>query len=159
MSGILFLIFSFGQITSCTPDKCKGVTCQNGGTCSKGNCNCATGYEGANCQTKANSKFVATYAGQSICDGTNTPENIPLEAGVEPFAIIIHLNSLQQINATVSGNSITIPLQTLIYGVESYRFSGSGTLNGNNLNYTLYVLYTNGVDPDYSYICTFSGNK
>src|SRR5579863_5442759 len=38
-------------IGSCSADKCKNVTCQNGGTCSDGNCNCPAGWGGAACQT------------------------------------------------------------------------------------------------------------
>ena len=36
-------------------DECKGVTCQNNGTCKDGDnsytCECATGYEGVHCET------------------------------------------------------------------------------------------------------------
>lgn len=44
---------SFGAITytACKKDKCKDVTCQNGGTCSNGVCNCPANYSGSHCET------------------------------------------------------------------------------------------------------------
>jgi hypothetical protein len=36
--------------SSCKEDKCETVSCQNGGTCVEGTCNCPTGYSGANCE-------------------------------------------------------------------------------------------------------------
>lgn len=43
---------------SCS-DKCSDVTCQNGGICNEGDCECLSGYTGTNCETK-------------ICDKNNT---------------------------------------------------------------------------------------
>lgn len=38
-------------LNSCKKDKCKDVTCENGGTCDDGKCNCVEGTEGDKCQT------------------------------------------------------------------------------------------------------------
>ncbi len=37
------------SLQSCV-DKCRDVTCQNGGTCYDGECDCPTGYSGTNCE-------------------------------------------------------------------------------------------------------------
>lgn len=154
--SVLMLINS----TACSPakDKCDGVLCQNSGTCIAGVCDCPPGYLGSKCETKANAQFAGNFTGQMNCDGSSNAESIPVEARIDPTGITIHLNSLQTLMATVNGNSITIPVQNFPSGSENYRYSGNGTLNGNNLSLTLYVLYSSN-DPDLSYICTFTGNK
>lgn len=43
ISGIFY-------VSSCKKDKCKDVTCQNGGVCNDGTCGCVNGYTGATCQ-------------------------------------------------------------------------------------------------------------
>ncbi len=156
--SLLFLFILSTQITSCTQDKCKGVTCQNGGTCSNGNCNCVTGYEGANCQTKANAKFVGNYTGTSNCDGSVSSETVPIEAGIDAASIKIYINSVHTLNATINGNAISIPVQNFPSGSENYRYSGSGTLSGNAITLSVSVLYSS-VDPDYAYQCVYTLSK
>jgi hypothetical protein len=55
--------FSSAVFTSCNPDACKDVVCQNGGTCTDGTCACPTGFEGSNCETLSRAKFLGTYSG------------------------------------------------------------------------------------------------
>ena len=59
--------------TSCSKDECKGVTCNNGGTCSGGLCTCTTGYEGASCDTAYRSTYTNTYKGNGTDNAT--PQN------------------------------------------------------------------------------------
>jgi hypothetical protein len=47
-----FLVGAPTLITSCKKDPCKDVTCENGGTCDDGKCNCPAGYEGEKCEKK-----------------------------------------------------------------------------------------------------------
>jgi hypothetical protein len=61
--------------TSCTKDQCKGVTCNNGGTCSGGNCTCPVGFIGTNCQTRA---FIGSWKGNDVCTPTGTYNNITI---------------------------------------------------------------------------------
>jgi len=53
LKNLVFVVFlGFGLMVttqSCT-DECKDVTCQNGGTCDEGDCSCADGYSGDNCE-------------------------------------------------------------------------------------------------------------
>ena len=108
---------------------------------------------------KANSKFVGTYIGNANCDGSITNESIPIEASSnDASGIKMFLNSAHTLNASVNGNSISIPVQNFPSGNENYRYSGLGTLNGNALSLTISVLYSS-VDPDYPYTCVFTLSK
>ena len=42
--------FSILFYISCTKNKCSGLTCYNGGSCSGGQCICATGFTGNHCE-------------------------------------------------------------------------------------------------------------
>src|SRR4051812_28730932 len=87
--GALLTISAFCAVlyTSCNKDKCKDVTCQNGGTCSDGNCTCVTGYEGTNCETKSRDKFVGTYAGSEICSVGTDAYSITLAANSDALKL------------------------------------------------------------------------
>ncbi len=129
-TALLMAVLIISIISGCTKvkDKCEGIVCQNPGTCANGNCQCSTGYEGTKCETKANAKFAGNYTGQMNCDGTSDNESIPIEALTDPLSVTIYLNSQHLLTATVSGNSITIPVQNFPTGNENYRYSGNGTL-------------------------------
>lgn len=47
---LVFSVFSTITYTSCQQDKCKDITCLNGGGCAEGVCVCPTGYTGTLCQ-------------------------------------------------------------------------------------------------------------
>lgn len=47
---LVFSFFSLTTYTSCKEDKCKNITCLNGGGCAEGVCVCPTGYSGTLCQ-------------------------------------------------------------------------------------------------------------
>jgi hypothetical protein len=59
--AITFVLFSLFSACS-KKDPCEGVTCQNGGTCSEGTCQCPTGFEGAFCETASLPKAVNVSA-------------------------------------------------------------------------------------------------
>ena len=112
-------ISAFGAVTytSCNPDACKDVVCQNGGTCSDGNCTCATGYEGTNCETKATAKFVKQWSASDKEATTTTTiptyvSAIVTGAGVTDIKIS-NFSGLftNDVVATVSGNTITVSSQ------------------------------------------------
>ena len=77
---ILIFITLIGGILSfsCT-DKCKDITCNNGGTCNDGKCSCAPGFEGNNCSTASRDKFIGTWIGttSSLMEGSDSTTVTP----------------------------------------------------------------------------------
>src|SRR5690606_23658609 len=63
-----FAIASTVLFSSCEQDPCLELNCQNGGNCSNGFCQCPEGWEGAECDITAASKFVGTFVGSMRCD-------------------------------------------------------------------------------------------
>jgi hypothetical protein len=143
---ILLTVSAFCAVlyTSCSKDACKGVTCQNGGTCSGGNCTCTTGYEGTSCETLSRAKFVKSWSASDLVTGSSTPiaYTTSIAAGVssDVTAVIIS-NSFSDnffvvgpINATVSGNIVTIPEQNP--DGNKYSVSGTGTLANSQITWS-----------------------
>ena len=52
IATVIITLSGFAAIfyTSCKKDACNSITCQNGGSCANGYCNCPYGYEGDRCQ-------------------------------------------------------------------------------------------------------------
>jgi hypothetical protein len=61
------LTLGLASLNSCTEDKCKDVTCDNGGACVDGTCECADGYEGTTCQTESRDKIIASFTVSETC--------------------------------------------------------------------------------------------
>lgn len=57
---IAFLAAGLVWVTAgCSEDKCKNVSCQNGGACVDGTCNCVNGFKGDRCQTAPTCKLLS----------------------------------------------------------------------------------------------------
>ena len=129
-------IASLSLVTSCNTDQCKDVVCENGGVCSDidGSCDCAAGYEGANCETLSRAKFINTAGWAADETGSSS--------GQSTFSVEIVANSTNEqavyvknvwntfvndVNATIDGNTITIPRQEP--DNDDYFVEGSGTIN------------------------------
>lgn len=136
--------------SACKPDACKtrAVECRNSGTCLDGNCICAKGYEGDSCQFRVNEKFNSHYAciRTELINGTGINDNddtLRVKANNDRFSIQIYSirDSLYEVlNATVDGNSITIPTQNheFPFSATVYKYYGSGSLNSGVLTITLF---------------------
>jgi hypothetical protein len=118
----------------CNPDACKDVVCANGGNCTEGTCNCASGFEGTLCATKSNEKFVNAAGWKVVEDGTLSASS--------NYTVLITANSTipngiyiskvwntftNTTNATVNGNNITIPRQQP--DNDGFYVEGTGTIN------------------------------
>lgn len=117
-------------------DECDDVDCRNGATCDEGDCICTTGFEGTECETETRAKFFGTYNVSESCTSGNFTYQLTITTS-GTNAVTIILNNFYGVNAsvsaTVSGNSITIPNQTLSVQGTSVTFGGTGQLTGNIL--------------------------
>ncbi len=114
--------FALTTYTSCSKsDKnpCENVTCQNGGTCVNGSCNCPDGYEGNNCQTASSAKFKGFYAATDDCplgdrEGNDLKYDIVITASnSNPTSVTVQGlgNTDNILNATAAGKELTIAEQ------------------------------------------------
>jgi len=142
--------------TSCSKDACSGVTCQNGGTCSGGNCTCPTGYEGTSCETKSITKFAKTW---TASDKETSPKDTAValytvavsQGATVTDAVIQHTFTdsyfNNSINATISGNTITIASQAP--DNDGYYVAGTGTYDPTTSQLTwTYTLTNTNVTPN-----------
>lgn len=159
VATLLLAMFFTTNFSSCSTDKCEGVTCQNGGTCESGDCNCTAGYEGANCQTKVNAKFEGSYNGIDDCNPTVTTTIDIAASNSAPAEIIIDVLDEQgqieyEVIGDIYGSSIDIPNQSVVIGGAPVMKSGTGSLSGNTLTLSL-------TEDDNGNIisCNYSGNR
>ncbi len=127
-------------------DPCKNVVCLNGGTCSGGTCSCPDGYEGTTCEVLSNGKFIKTW---TAADTSAPPSSftaaytVAITAGTAVTQVVITNFSdgffSHQVNAVISGNAITIPLQEPDNDDYFVQGSGSYSPSGHYItwNYTL----------------------
>ncbi len=139
----MLTIGAFGAVvyTSCNKDECKDVVCQNGGTCSSGNCACATGYEGNRCETASAAKFIGTWkVNEASCGGnyTNTV-NAGTTATTIIFSNLGNFTNAAQVIASADKNTLLINNFTDATG---RKFSGSGTFSSDSYTVTYTVTFT-----------------
>ena len=157
---VTFTTFGAVTFTSCNPDECKDVICNNGGSCNStdGSCTCATGYEGAACETEMRKKFMDTWtASDKEVGGSDLPTyNSSIVAGSGVTEVKISNFSDYFVNdviATVSGSSITIASQDP--DNDLYRVEGTGTFNAVDGKITWTYTITNPANLTKSYTGTW----
>jgi len=150
MKSKIFQILGVVAITSlglvsCNTDECKDVTCDNGGICVEGTCECLDGYEGTNCETEERAKFTGTYVygGTFVCpvtgDGTISDEPMTVTSSSTDVTRITVDFGFFILTGVVSGTSLTMDAAT----VGGLDYTGTGSVNGNTLSITL-----NEVEPN-----------
>jgi hypothetical protein len=118
-------LFSF---SSCETDACKDVTCENGGICVDGDCDCPAGFGGLNCGTAWAAAFTGTFNGVDNCEFVY--ESTITSSAPTSLSIGNIFGLAASGTATISSaTTISIAAQT----VNSYDIQGTGTLNGNVL--------------------------
>ena len=147
MKTLKHLLFALLAVTtfslaSCKKDKCKDKTCQNGGACADGTCNCAAGYTGENCETEIRAKFRSTYNVNESCPSGNFTYQITISnssAGVDRLLISNFGGYGASVSATASGSTLTVATQQVDLNGTSATFSGTGQLSGNilTISYTI----------------------
>ncbi|MEM7655838.1 MAG: hypothetical protein AAF399_06895 [Bacteroidota bacterium] len=155
ISFLLFLMLGLVLLAnSCREDPCEGITCQNGGICLDGNCDCIPGFIGDFCQFFDPRQYFGTYRAEyTNCVSTNENHRVLIEevANNPGNLAIINLGDYAcpsgefRVEAEISGNSLTIPEQEVDCGVIVYTIAGSGTLTGGTiLNLIFEVQYDAG---------------
>ncbi|MCB0761988.1 MAG: hypothetical protein KDC12_10740 [Flavobacteriales bacterium] len=146
MKKIFSMLFMAAMLavsfTACKKDPCADVTCDHG-TCNDGTCDCETGYEGDECSTQMRSKFLGTFTGTESCSVSG---NFPITWNINTSGTAVNkviINNLYAdgtaVSGTVSGTSITIPVQTATAQGFSFTVDGSGQISGNILTVTYTV--------------------
>ena len=151
MIGLAMALFGALTLQSCMKDPCKNVTCQNGGTCQDGNCECTLPWEGPKCEVDARDKFVGFWRGTTVCEGDSEITTIGIaKSSVRPNRIVIG-----SIDADLTSSStFDIPFQPVGVNGLPETIYGNGSLNGNQLTLN-YVLTIRGVPRR----CTGTFNK
>ncbi len=161
LTSVLVTISAFISITymSCNNDKCKTIVCAYGGVCNEGACICPSGYEGTNCETISNLKFLGAwqvFEKGSTTNAANYTISINSTATVTSVSINNVFNYFTlPITAYVSHDTLTIPNQELegkvIFGV-GYIYSSTvyGQYGAINMQYEVIDTATGRVD-DFGY--------
>lgn len=139
---------AFGAITytSCNKDECKDVVCQNGGTCSEGNCSCSSGYEGTNCETKSVTKFIGTWAVSENCGGTSSdPYQVTITADPSDVTRVI-VSNLGGYGCSVGGDivwngSVNAATITIKDNKCGYQMDATGTFANGDIKFDYSASY------------------
>lgn len=151
--------FTMVTYTACTKDECKDVVCNNGGTCVDGTCNCATYYEGTNCDNQVRAKYYNTYKGNGSDSDGDTYTNWGLKFykvgdDVKSLGLDVLDNnnvSAVALNITLTSNT-TFNVNQKVDGTTT--FTGTGTISADGSTATLSLSVNDSVDG--TYVITFS---
>ncbi|MEP7128503.1 MAG: hypothetical protein ABI729_06535 [Chitinophagales bacterium] len=127
---------------SCS-DKCKKIICYNGALCLDGYCGCTPGFEGEDCGLEVREKFLGTY---NVSDNCSVTGNATYTANIGAIDTSVTMVGIANFNgdfanlvtAVISGNNITIPIQTP--DLNGRVVSGTGIFSGGSTiiwNYTI----------------------
>lgn len=161
-------VFGVVLYTSCTKDACKDVTCQNGGTCSGGNCTCPVGTGGPDnrCEVIYRSSYTNTYVGTGTDNGTpvftytnwrfifavpssstdfttmtlTVQDNTGASVGIPVLTITLG-------NITATGSTFTIA--SAVNGTDTY--TGTGTITGTTASVIITQTPTTGSAITYTF--------
>jgi hypothetical protein len=163
MASLVLAIVLF-YCSGCDQKSCQDVVCGVNQQCSRGQCFCVDGYEGTDCQTFSNQKYIGNYQVNENCFGSSSNFSFyNCSINSDPFyANRININNLFGLGANATaliftdqsnqGNYIEIPNQSQ----GALLFSGSGTFDPLLNQLTLNLNYTfNGG----SYQCTHTFYK
>lgn len=124
-------------LQACEIDTCKGVVCQNNGTCEDGYCNCQPGFEGESCEqatdvTSCQTLLQGYFSVSESCYTSNFSYTSFLEYDTTGNTNEVRINGLFDGEYDVYGeydcysHKITIPSQSV---EENVSVSGTGTID------------------------------
>ncbi|SRR6056297_1812 len=122
----------------------QNVVCENGGTCVNGTCECPNGYSGSSCEIEDRAQFIGDYNVSEACDIGFSNFTISIVNSPSSIRGIIiedfYFNGMN-VEATVSGDNLNIPLQTFTSPPpeETISIEGDGSISEATLtlNYVL----------------------
>ncbi len=148
--------FSAVTFSSCNEDKCKAITCAYGGVCSDGQCLCASGYEGVQCETITRQRYLGTW--HVTEDGTfSNAAQYPISVEAGPNITEVRIknfrnNLINDVQAYVKGDTINIPSQQ-VNGNSIYGFGYIVDDKYYGVNGKIIIRYrikdSNGIVDDY----------
>jgi hypothetical protein len=142
MIAMLAILFGLMITQNSCRDPCKDVECVNG-MCEEGVCMCDAGYEGDNCGTAMNQKFLGTYSTTDKCTSPGYSQTI--SAGNAPNEIIFsnlgNFSTAAVVRTTVNGNSFTA---TDFTDATGRKFTTNGTISGTVITGKYTVTYSDG---------------
>ena len=137
--GLTMALFGTLTLQSCKKDPCKNVTCQNGGTCQDGNCQCRLPWEGFKCEVDARDKFVGIWRGTTNCGGGPEEDVFSItKSSTTANRIIIGGGIYGEL---IASNGFDIPTQTGYVNGTAATINGWGDLylNELKLNYVVRI--------------------
>jgi hypothetical protein len=171
-------------LTSC--DECKDVTCENGGTCSEGTCECAddffgdacevecvngtyadgtcgcdAGYEGEACTVLSRADMIGSYTGNDACSSTGASSDysstIAASGASDDGVLVTGLWAGFFIN-TITGtvDGDVITIADQEPDSDGYRIEGTGTYADGGIAWDFDVTETATSNVDQ---CTMSATK
>lgn len=171
---LLVAVTGAAMLTFSSCDDCKDVTCENGGECVDGTCECAenyygdacetycvngtfesgactcdAGYEGDGCTVMSRDKFLGSYSVSDACSASGSSSfTITLATSSADHQTVLISNFwgsfVNNVVATVDGDDITIANQEP--DSDGYTVSGTGTYNDGVINVTYSVSDGTNVD-------------
>lgn len=76
------------------------LNCKNGAACSDGLCQCPTGWEGAECDIPASSRFIGEWEGSLRCD------NFPVQQDVKMSITLVQSPNLIELHLPFGNTSV-----------------------------------------------------
>lgn len=143
------------SIASCDRRNCTDVVCDYGQNCFQGQCYCPDGYEGTDCATQSNAKYIGSWQAYEQCSngiGNFGQYNCYISPGSSGYAYQLEITNLFGLtyaianirtNTSNEGNIIEIP----------YQNQGGIALQGEGV----FDAYNNRMTIDFSY--TFNGSS
>lgn len=128
---LLLLAFFACDKTTTQADLCQGVTCQNGGTCVNGDCNCPLGYTGPDCSNeKAPVKMKVGTIELTSFPPTDGGAGWDLTSGADVYLVIeknnVELKKTDWIQNLTGNHAWTINLEfddpTATYTIRVYDY-------------------------------------